>query len=120
MRIAAFLPALAAVGIALSAATAASAHAHLERAAPAENAVLSRAPEVIVLQFTEGLEPAFSDVAVTDAAGKSVPVGKPAVDDKIMKLKLPALAPGRYRVRWNAVSTDTHRSEGGYSFTVSP
>jgi methionine-rich copper-binding protein CopC len=31
-----------------------------------------------------------------------------------------ALAPGRYTVEWHAVSEDTHRVKGSYSFEVKP
>ena len=33
---------------------------------------------------------------------------------------LATLAPGTYRVAWHAVSVDTPRTEGAYSFTVKP
>ena len=37
-----------------------------------------------------------------------------------MVLNLPALAPGHYKVSWHALSVDTHRTEGGFSFDVQP
>ena len=30
------------------------------------------------------------------------------------------LAAGTYKVEWHAVSTDTHKTQGSYSFTVNP
>jgi methionine-rich copper-binding protein CopC len=33
---------------------------------------------------------------------------------------LKALRPGTYRVSWHAVSIDTHRTEGAFTFTVKP
>jgi methionine-rich copper-binding protein CopC len=37
-----------------------------------------------------------------------------------MVLTLPALAPGHYQVSWHAVSVDTHRTEGTFSFDIQP
>ncbi len=42
------------------------AHAHLKQQSPQENTVAT-APDVITLNFSEGIEPAFSGVVVTDA-----------------------------------------------------
>jgi methionine-rich copper-binding protein CopC len=30
------------------------------------------------------------------------------------------LSPGEYKVEWHAVSDDTHRVKGNYSFSVAP
>jgi methionine-rich copper-binding protein CopC len=35
-----------------------------------------------------------------------------------MRIGLKPLAPGSYRVRWHALSVDTHNTEGSFSFTV--
>ena len=34
-----------------------------------------------------------------------------------MRIGLKSLAPGTYRVRWHALSVDTHTTEGSFSFT---
>ena len=98
----------------------AMAHAFLERADPVAGANLTAAPTRIELHFTEPLEPAFSAVKVTDENGNDVGAGPPSVGGSEMDLALKALAPGRYRVSWHAVSVDTHRTEGKYNFLVLP
>ena len=96
------------------------AHAFLEHAAPAAGETLASAPRQVVLAFSEQLEPAFSGVIVTDSAGGDVEAGHAIVAGASMIMALKPLAPGRYRVIWHAVSVDTHRTEGAYSFTVKP
>jgi len=98
----------------------ASAHAFLKRAQPSAGAVVASAPRSIALAFTEKLEPAFSGVTVTDSSGHSVAAGAPVVDGVSMVVPLRPLGRGTYRVAWRAVSVDTHRTEGAYSFTVKP
>jgi methionine-rich copper-binding protein CopC len=98
----------------------AMAHAFLQHASPGAGATLAAAPKQIVLEFSEPLEPTFSGVGVTDAAGRDVDAAPAAISGATMRVALKALAPGRYRVRWHAVSVDTHRTEGAYDITVKP
>jgi methionine-rich copper-binding protein CopC len=35
-----------------------------------------------------------------------------------MTVAVPTLAPGTYRVVWNAVAVDTHHTSGSFKFTV--
>jgi hypothetical protein len=39
-------------------------------------------------------------------------------DNTIMEVSLPTLPAGKYHVFWVAISVDTHRTEGDFSFTV--
>lgn len=106
-------------GLALAAlASPAFAHARLEQQSPLAGAVLSAPPAEVQLSFSEQLEPAFSGIAVTDPAGHSFAAAAPKVGGQAMVLKLKSLPPGRYHVEWHAVSVDTHRTMGGYDFTV--
>ena len=98
----------------------ANAHPMLERAVPGAGAVLAVAPGEVRLSFSEPLEPAFSDLALTDRLGHSFAASAPHVDTQSMILKLKPLPPGKYHVGWHAVSIDTHRTEGGYDFVVKP
>ncbi|HEY1708401.1 MAG TPA: copper homeostasis periplasmic binding protein CopC [Rhizomicrobium sp.] len=94
------------------------AHAMLEHASPAAGSTVT-APKEIVLQYSESLEPSFSTVEVRGHDG--VPVAaKVEVNDTVMRVTLKTLPPGRYTVTWHAVSVDTHRTQGRYSFTVKP
>src|SRR5689334_2811746 len=91
--------------------TVAMAHAQLLKATPAAEAVLSSAPSDVALQFSERLESSFSSVAVRDASGKQVDKGDARVDSgdaKILRVSLPPLKSGAYKVEWRAVATDLH------------
>jgi methionine-rich copper-binding protein CopC len=101
----------------------AGAHAHLERGVPAAGSTVHASPPLLKLWFTERLEPAFFKVHVLDRNGKQVDIGDPAVDRadaKLLRVSLPKLAPGTYRVQWRVLSVDTHVSEGDFTFDVAP
>jgi copper resistance protein C len=112
----------ASLAFALSA-TAAFAHAQLEKAVPAVGGTVS-SPSEIRLEFSEGVEPRFTGVALTSASGAAQPVGKSAVepgDNKVLIVKIgKKLPPGVYTVNWHAVSVDTHHTQGSFNFTVAP
>ena len=116
MNLRAFLAALAMTGFAAPA----MAHAFLQHASPGAGATLAVAPKEIVLEFSEPLEPAFSGIDVADAMGRGVEAAPAAISGTSMRVSLKTLAPGHYRVRWHAVSVDTHRTEGAYDITVKP
>ena len=71
------------------------------------------------MTFTDTLEAAFSSADVTDSGGVRVDEGKSQVNGNMIRIALKTLSPGSYRVHWRAVSVDTHRSEGGFTFNVS-
>jgi copper resistance protein C len=96
---------------------AAEAHAFLASAEPPVGSTVARAPSVITLHFTEELEPKFSGAEVTDAAGKRVDRGSSA-SGTVMRIRLKSLPPGGYHVSWHALSVDTHKTQGSFSFTV--
>jgi methionine-rich copper-binding protein CopC len=98
----------------------AAAHAFLEKATPSAGADLRTAPAKVELSFSEALEPAFSRVTVTNVAGRDMSAGPTVASGTEMSLPLSVLKPGRYSVRWHAVSVDTHRTDGRYDFTVLP
>ena len=102
------------------AAAPAQAHAMLEHAVPGAGATLAAAPKEIALDFTEALEPVFSTVTVTDGAGHSVTAGPSQASGRHMTVILKPIGPGEYRVTWRALSVDTHRTDGHYSFRVKP
>lgn len=116
------LPMLLAGLILSLSAVAALAHAHLLRASPAENAS-GPSPSEIALKFSEPLETAFSAIVVLDASGRQVDKHDTRLDKSdgvTLRVSLPALATGQYRVEWRAVSTDSHKIQGGYTFRVKP
>jgi methionine-rich copper-binding protein CopC len=94
------------------------AHASLAHASPSVGSTMSVAPHEVILTFTERLEAAFSKLTVMDANGTEVSQGKAQVNDNTMRISLKPLNAGIYKVNWRAVSTDTHKIEGSFTFSV--
>jgi methionine-rich copper-binding protein CopC len=101
---------------ALAVAGTAQAHAQLVAASPAANAAGS-APGKVELTFSEKLEPKFSSIQLSNAAGsvaaKSVARGK-----VIVATPGKPLSAGLYTVDWQVLSADGHKMAGAYKFTV--
>ena len=100
--------------------TQASAHAFLKTASPAVGSTVSQAPTQVVIDFTEGVEPAFSTIVVQNAQGTQFDDGKPHLQggDTHLAVALKPLPPGTYTVVWHATSTDTHKTQGKFNFIV--
>ena len=117
------LLALAAV-ISMSVAPSAQAHAFLDNATPKVGAVVTAVPKTIRIQFTQPIEQAFSHIRLFAEDGKPVNTGPAATDSSDQtQLIVPiigALRPGRYEVRWDVLSVDTHRTNGHFPFTYQP
>lgn len=112
---------VAAAVLGLLPATAALAHAHLEKAVPGVGATVSAGPSEIRLVFSEAVEPRFSTILVTRADGSAVASGAAAdgADPRALVLKLGQPLPaGAYKVQWKIVSVDTHKTEGSFGFKV--
>jgi methionine-rich copper-binding protein CopC len=97
---------------------AAHAHAFLDHASPLVGSTVASAPREVTLTFTQNLESSFSSVQVTDSNGARVDQGKAQVSGNTMRVGLKSLSAGTYRVRWHALSVDTHKTEGSFTFTV--
>lgn len=101
----------------------AGAHALLDSAVPAAGSTLHQPPTQLELRFSQRLEPAFSSVHVLDRSGAQVDDGDPQVDrvdGTVLRVSLPRLAPGRYRVVWRVLSVDNHVVKGDFTFDVAP
>lgn len=112
---------LALAALCVAFAPAVFAHAFLEHATPKVGSTVEQAPQRVTLHFTESLEPAFSTVQVLDAAGHQVDRRDASVDAKdrsLLGVSVPALAPGKYRVKWRVLSADTHVTQGDFTFEV--
>ena len=113
-----FLPALAWL-----AAPAALAHAYLDRAVPEAGSTVHGPPAEVRLWFSHALEAAYSTVRIVDKDGKQVDRKDTRVDAaeaKVLKVTLPSLAPGAYRVHWRVLSADGHVTRGEFGFEVAP
>jgi methionine-rich copper-binding protein CopC len=106
---------------ALALASQASAHAHLTAATPAADSAVA-APKQLTLQFSEKLQPTFSGLTVTmpQMNDAPTPVKVTVSKDHMSLIATPTqpLSAGVYKVNWHAVTADTHRMTGAYSFTV--
>ena len=102
-------------------ATPAFAHAHLIEETPAAKAVVTVAPSQLTLKFSESVELKFTGIVITGPNKAVVAQGAETVDTAktLMTVALKApLAAGTYTVTWHALSTDGHKTNGTYSFTV--
>jgi methionine-rich copper-binding protein CopC len=115
---------LAAASVAMSlGASPVFAHAFLEKSDPPVGSTVTAAPKFLLLTFTEGLELPFCRVAVTDGMGMDDAAGKPQPvpgHPEQMMVKVNITMPGKILVSWHAVSVDTHKTQGSFSFTVAP
>ena len=98
------------------------AHAQLEKASPPVGGTVSP-PSEIRLTFSEGVELKFTKVSVTGPGG-AVPLGAAKTESGNQAVLIvpitKGLAAGVYKVHWQAVSVDTHHTQGTFEFTVKP
>ncbi|MGK9173022.1 CopC domain-containing protein YobA [Yokenella regensburgei] len=98
------------------------AHAHLKTQIPAASSQATTNVKALTLNFSEGIEPAFSGLTLTDSKKQTIRTGKATHDkDNDTQLVVPleqSLQPGVYNVDWHVVSVDGHKTRGTYSFTV--
>jgi len=109
------------LSIALGLCRVASAHAFLDHAEPRVGSKISASPTEIKIWFTQELEPAFSSIKVFDSGGNEVDKKDTHQDDKdkkLLKVSVATLSPGEYKVVWQVVSVDTHRTNGDFKFQV--
>ena len=112
-RLKTIVAALALIGSSMTA----EAHATLDHASPAVGSTVSTSPSQVTLYFTEQLEPKFSGAEIRKGADNRVDRGV-SVSGKVMRVSVGSLATGTYTVTWHALSVDTHKTQGSFSFTV--
>src|SRR3954452_2310937 len=101
------LPLLLALALALVLARPVAAHANLLRSEPAAGALLDRSPPSLTLEFSEELDPAFSQAQLFDRQNQLVEPGPGAVDPatpRVLRLILPDLPKGSYTALWRVRS----------------
>lgn len=99
-------------------ATSAWAHAFLDHADPKVGSTVHESPSQVTVWMTENLEPAFSKLQVFNANGTEVDRKDTKVNGNVMTVSLPKLIAGTYRVSWQVVSVDTHRTSGTFDFSL--
>src|SRR5215470_987800 len=96
-------------------------HAVLQRAEPPVESKLKRAPEEVKLYFTERLEPAYSAARVLNDRGEQVDRRDSRIDranPALLRVTLPPLPAGTYRVMWRVLSIDADITEGDFTFRI--
>jgi copper resistance protein C len=94
------------------------AHAQVDHAIPPVGSTVAASPPEIRVFFTQPLNPAQSGIELTSDSGVRVTTGKAVVDGQQMALQVPALAPGKYLVKWHVVGVDGHPMTGDYPFEI--
>ena len=96
----------------------AGAHAFLDHAEPRVGNKVASPPPEVTLWFTQKLEPAFSSITVTNAAGERIDGGKARVSGNQISIPLRPGGSGTYHVNWRVLSVDTHTTDGNFTFQV--
>jgi methionine-rich copper-binding protein CopC len=97
------------------------AHAFLKNAEPGVGSTVQTSPNEVRIRFTENIEPTFSSIKVFDVSGKEVDkrdVHVDRADRAMLHVSVPRLGAGNYKVVWRVVSTDTHVTNGNFTFRV--
>jgi copper resistance protein C len=113
-----YVGALLAIGV--SSPIKAWAHSFPEKESPSAGEKVASPPSEVVINFDAPIEKLFAKLEVTGADGQNLAVGAPQISDDGIRLsvKLGALKPGDYTVKWAVVCIDTHHTNGSYTFTV--
>ena len=110
------------LALTLCACSTAYAHAHLLQSTPAPSAVVTAAPGVLRLDFSEGVQLGFTGVTLRGPDRANISAGQARLapkNDKELLVPLPrALTNGHYTVEWHALSNDGHTTRGSYGFSV--
>jgi methionine-rich copper-binding protein CopC len=98
-------------------ATSALAHTQLSSSVPAQDTVVTAAPEELVLTFSTDVR--ITALTLTDAAAVSYDLGTlPMTAQQEFSIPVPALAEGYFTFAWRAVGADTHVVSGEINFSV--
>lgn len=94
------------------------AHSSLIGSTPEDGAVLADAPDEVVLQFDEDVQPDFSQVAVLDAEENHYEDGDPVSDGQTVTQAVTELPAGDYSISYRVGSADGHPVTGVVAFMV--
>jgi len=103
----------------LSLIQAAQAHAVIIEAIPAVGATISAGDADVQLHYNSRIDHQRSRLTLISGEGKSellaiIPDSAP----DIVAAKIPNLAPGQYRLRWQVLAVDGHLTRGDIPFSV--
>ncbi len=94
-------------------------HAYPAVSIPNNGATVKEPPRELRIQFTEGVEIAFSQIIVKDSKGEVVSQGNlRQLADDMLAIDLKPLGAGNYTVEWQVLSVDTHVTDGMLRFSI--
>lgn len=96
------------------------AHAAFVSGTPGPGEEVAGSPDVLVIAFSQDLDPSRTSLEVRDASGATLAKGGELGDGpREFRLALPELVPGQYEVRWVSFSAeDGELARDSYTFTV--
>jgi len=109
-----------------------AAHTRLTNSVPPEGAVLPAGTHAVTLEFSEAVQPRFSDFALhfvgvaadaVPSADNELPRQEPVVDAARKRVDVPlpeAPQAGWYVLDWEVLADDGHRIEGLLRFRIAP
>ena len=93
------------------------AHAYPAVSIPNNGVTVKEPPREVRIQFTEGVEIAFSQITVKGANGDVVSQGKlRQLADDTLAIDLKPLNPENYTVEWQVLPVNVHGTEGVLRF----
>ena len=80
---------------------------------------LETPPTQVTIKYDAPIEKLFASLHVLGPASKdeAMVTADMRSDQSTLSVKVNALKPGDYTVRWRVVSIDSHQTQGSYSFT---
>jgi methionine-rich copper-binding protein CopC len=100
------------------------AHVRLDRAEPKVGSTVNAAPAEVKIWFSDDVGLTGTTVEVTDASGARVDKDDVHLDAKDKSIAIVSLSdklpPGKYKVIWNALCEDGHKTKGTFRFEVAP
>jgi len=99
------------------------AHAIVVRTSPAQNGVGAGDIGKVDVWYDAGIRDAFAALAVVSASGERVDKRDAAIDSSDpahVSVSVDRLTPGKYTVRYRALSADGHLVSGAWEFEVAP
>jgi copper transport protein len=111
--------ALGALGIFVLPASPAAAHAALVRTQPVQASVVQDAPSVVVVTFSEHVQPVQDKIKVIGPDGKRYDKGSATVNGSDLDIPMRSGAPhGTYVVVYRVISADGHPVGAGFTYSV--
>jgi methionine-rich copper-binding protein CopC len=99
------------------------AHAIVVRTSPAQGGVAAATIGKVEVWYDAGIRDAFVALAVVSAAGERVDKRDAAIDGSDpahVSVGVNQLTPGKYTVRYRALSADGHIVSGSWDFEITP